>query len=340
MANLETIKNKFNPKNENHSKILSSLEKTLDLFEKLIKETDASKSKELPNSVERLLAAIDVNVDFNMEMLREKDRRGELPRANLFKINAVVSATKVATNIEDFTRIEIVPVNSKSESALKAIFIARNIDGVLESSIAKIVNSATASNIQEAMVALQEKGNFETSIVEGLDKLHKDVTAQLEKGIGTRFQLVAFNREKAKEKINEIIKAIEAGKTVEEISTQLNISVPGIKSVENDVKAEIDKKIIESKKAEIKKAIDGKKTYKEIAEQIGVNTNRLATYCKLNNLAEFNEKIFIKDNLAKIEESLKAGKSFEEIAKTLDVNQARLEAIAKNNDLSEVKKAS
>jgi DNA-binding CsgD family transcriptional regulator len=340
MADIQTIQSKFDPKNEKHSKILNSLEKTLSLYEKLINEVDSAKTNEMPNSVDRILTEIDANTEFNIEMIRTKDRRGQLPVANQFKINAVVSAIKVASTIEDFTRIEIVPINSKSESAQKALFVARNIDGVLESSIANIVSSATFSDITLAIKALEAKGDFEGKIVKSLDALYKDVSTQLDNGIGTRYQLLTYNRDKAREQLSTIIKLLEAGKTIEEISTELNISVPGIKSIENEAKAEIDKKIIEAKKAEIKKDIDAKKTYKEIAEKLGVDANRLTAYCKINNLIEYNEKSYIKDNLSKIEELLNAGKSFEEIANTLNVNQARLKSIAENNKLNEVKKAS
>lgn len=335
MANIQELLKKLDPKNSVHKKIIESLNQTTDLYSKLINDTVNKKST--PDSIERIVGSIDENINFNNSMISGKDRRGNISRANVFKLNAVVSATRLASNIEDFTRIEIIPVNSKSESAQKAIFVARNIDGVLESSINSIMSLSTSSDTTEAIAALEAKGKFEKTVKEGLDKLHGDVTKQLENGVGTRYQLLIYNRDKAREQFDKITKELEGDKSIEEISESLKISIPGIKSVENDVRASIDKKKIETNIEKVKKALKAKDSYKKIATDLGVNLNRLSNYCRQNGLLEYNEKKFINDNLEKVEKLLSEGKTFTEIATELSVNETRLVSIARNNKLSEKK---
>ncbi len=263
------------------------------------------------------------------EVLTYVENLNDNDPADGFNVRTIAGLVNTLKYADPFTRVINVPLTSSSELVQKAAFIARNIDGVVLSIQNETDRLRSGGDFESAINAMQEQKSLTESIVKSIETLNKLINQQLEKGVGTRFQLRQYNKEKAENSIEKIAELLKAKKTNAEIAETLKIDLNALK----EVKGESEKIVIRESLDAIKKQVDSRKTFADIAVEMNVDVNRLRSIAAENEIKEFNEKDFIVASLSEIGKLLAAGKTFADIATELNVNVSRLESISKRNNV-------
>ena len=194
-------------------------------------------------------------------------------------IKALVrAASEVTRNLDKTVSFVVCSTNSQRELA----YIASNIEGILESIKSGLDRSMNLNGTQDDMIKLIETHHKLTNqLADSTEKLSTLVNDSLKDGYGSREQQERYTSTIIEYNIEKIIADIISGKSLEEISTELNVIPRNF--ISNLNKAGLKNKLILDKKefitTKIKDGVGHSKILKELNfHEEFLNETSLRTY--------------------------------------------------------------